>query len=111
MSEPGAGSDVTAMQLRAIADGDHWILDGRKMWITNGPEAETLVIYAKTSPQDGAHGITAFIVEGDTPGLERSPKLDKLGMRGSNTCELVLRGLSCAGRQYPGGAATAACRC
>ncbi|MEX1197106.1 MAG: isovaleryl-CoA dehydrogenase [Pseudohongiellaceae bacterium] len=90
MSEPGAGSDVTAMQLRATRDGDHWILNGRKMWITNGPEADTLVIYAKTSPEDGPKGITAFIVEGDTPGLGRSPKLDKLGMRGSNTCELVL---------------------
>lgn len=92
MSEAEAGSDVTAMRLTARREGDVYVLDGAKMWITNGPDADTYVIYAKTTPAAGAHGITAFIVERDTPGFSRSPKLDKLGMRGSNTCELVFDG-------------------
>lgn len=92
MSEAEAGSDVTAMRLTARREGDVYVLDGAKMWITNGPDADTYVIYAKTTPAADAHGITAFIVERDTPGFSRSPKLDKLGMRGSNTCELVFDG-------------------
>lgn len=91
MSEPNAGSDVVSMKLRADKQGDHYILNGTKMWITNGPDADTFVIYAKTAPDKGPHGITAFIVERDYPGFTRSPKLDKLGMRGSNTCELVFQ--------------------
>ena len=89
MSEPGAGSDVVGMRLRAERQGDDFILNGNKMWITNGPDADVYVIYAKTDPEAGSKGITAFIVERDTKGFSRSPKLDKLGMRGSNTCELV----------------------
>ncbi|MFN3580319.1 MAG: isovaleryl-CoA dehydrogenase [Pseudomonas sp.] len=88
MSEPGAGSDVVSMKLRAEQQGDNYVLNGSKMWITNGPDADVYVIYAKTEPQLGARGITAFIVERDSPGFSRGPKLDKLGMRGSNTCEL-----------------------
>ncbi|WIO74723.1 isovaleryl-CoA dehydrogenase [Porticoccaceae bacterium LTM1] len=89
MSEPNAGSDVVSLKLRAVKDGDHYILNGNKMWITNGPDAHTYVIYAKTDPEAGSRGITAFIVERDTPGFSQAQKLDKLGMRGSNTCELV----------------------
>jgi len=89
MSEPGAGSDVVSMKLRAEKRGDHYILNGNKMWITNGPDADTYVIYAKTRPDAGSKGITAFIVERDSPGFSRAQKLDKLGMRGSNTGELV----------------------
>ncbi len=89
MSEPGAGSDVVSMKLRAEKRGDHYVLNGNKMWITNGPDANTYVIYAKTDLQAGPRGITAFIVERDLPGFSRAQKLDKLGMRGSNTCELV----------------------
>lgn len=89
MSEPNAGSDVVSMKLRADFKGDHYVLNGSKMWITNGPDAHTYVIYAKTDTSKQAHGITAFIVERDWKGFSRSPKLDKLGMRGSNTCELV----------------------
>ena len=89
MSEPSAGSDVVSMRLRAERQGDDFLLNGNKMWITNGPDANVYVIYAKTDPEAGSKGITAFIVERDTPGFSRSPKLDKLGMRGSNTCELV----------------------
>jgi isovaleryl-CoA dehydrogenase len=89
MSEPNAGSDVVSMKLRADKRGDHYILNGTKMWITNGPDANTFVIYAKTDPDAGPKGITAFIVERDMPGFSRAQKLDKLGMRGSNTCELV----------------------
>jgi len=89
MSEPNAGSDVVSMTLRATRSGDNFVLNGRKMWITNGPDADVYIVYAKTDPAAGAKGITAFIVERDTPGFSRSPKLDKLGMRGSNTCELV----------------------
>ncbi|MZR61662.1 isovaleryl-CoA dehydrogenase [Alcanivorax sp. DP30] len=89
MSEPGAGSDVVSMGLRADMKGDHYVLNGNKMWITNGPDAHTYVIYAKTDTSAGPKGITAFIVERDYPGFSRAQKLDKLGMRGSNTCELV----------------------
>lgn len=89
MSEPGAGSDVVSMRLRAEKKGDKYILNGNKMWITNGPDANVFVIYAKTEPDAGSKGITAFIVERDFPGFSRAQKLDKLGMRGSNTCELV----------------------
>ena len=89
MSEANAGSDVVSMKLNARLNGDHYVLNGTKMWITNGPDADVYVIYAKTDPEAGSRGITAFIVERDYPGFSRSPKLDKLGMRGSNTCELV----------------------
>ncbi len=89
MSESEAGSDVVSMKLRAEKRNDRYILNGRKMWITNGPDANTLVVYAKTDPQADAKGITAFLIEGTMSGFSRSPKLDKLGMRGSNTCELV----------------------
>lgn len=89
MSEPNAGSDVASMKLRADRKGDRFILNGSKMWITNGPDADTYVIYAKTDADKGPHGITAFIVERDWKGFSRGPKLDKLGMRGSNTCELI----------------------
>ncbi|MGQ0698008.1 MAG: isovaleryl-CoA dehydrogenase [Panacagrimonas sp.] len=89
MSEPGAGSDVVSMKLRADKRGDRYILNGSKMWITNGPDADTLVVYAKTDTHAGSKGITAFIVEKKFKGFSTAQKLDKLGMRGSNTCELV----------------------
>jgi isovaleryl-CoA dehydrogenase len=89
MSEPGAGSDVVAMKLRAEKRNDRYILNGTKMWITNGPDANVLVVYAKTDPAAGSKGITAFLVENTMKGFTPSPKLDKLGMRGSNTAELV----------------------
>ena len=89
MSEPNAGSDVVSMKLRADLNGDHYVLNGSKMWITNGPDADTYVIYAKTAPDAGSLGITAFIVERDFPGFTQGKKLDKLGMRGSNTAELI----------------------
>lgn len=89
MSEPGAGSDVTSMQLHAEKRGDAYLLNGSKMWITNGPDADVVIVYAKTQPAAGAHGITAFIVERGFKGFSAGPKLDKLGMRGSNTCELL----------------------
>ena len=88
MSEPNAGSDVVSMKLRADKRGDRYVLNGSKTWITNGPDANTYVIYAKTDLEKGPHGITAFIVERDWKGFSRSNKFDKLGMRGSNTCEL-----------------------
>ncbi|WP_417778510.1 isovaleryl-CoA dehydrogenase [Stutzerimonas xanthomarina] len=88
MSEPNAGSDVVSMKLRADKKGDRYVLNGSKTWITNGPDANTYVIYAKTDLDKGAHGITAFIVERDWKGFARGNKFDKLGMRGSNTCEL-----------------------
>ncbi len=88
MSEPNAGSDVVSMKLRAERRGDRYVLNGSKTWITNGPDAHTYVIYAKTEPEKAAHGITAFIVERDWKGFSRGSKFDKLGMRGSNTCEL-----------------------
>ena len=89
MSEPGAGSDVVSMKTRAEKKGDRYILNGSKMWITNGPVAETLIVYAKTDPEAGARGITAFIIERGMKGFSTAQKLDKLGMRGSDTCELV----------------------
>ncbi len=89
MSESGAGSDVVGMALKATHCEDGFLLNGTKMWITNGPDADVFVVYAKTSPELNSKGITAFIIERDTSGFTRSPKLDKLGMRGSNTCELV----------------------
>ena len=89
MSEPGAGSDVVSMKLKAEKQGDHYRLNGNKMWITNGPDADTLVVYAKTDPDAGNRGITAFIIEKGFEGFSTAQKLDKLGMRGSNTCELV----------------------
>ncbi|MGR2741011.1 isovaleryl-CoA dehydrogenase [Billgrantia sp. Q4P2] len=91
MSEPGAGSDVVSMKLRARKEGDHYVLNGNKMWITNGPDADVLVVYAKTDPEAGSKGITAFIIEKDFKGFSTAQKLDKLGMRGSNTCELVFQ--------------------
>ncbi|GGE83259.1 isovaleryl-CoA dehydrogenase [Stappia taiwanensis] len=91
MSEPGAGSDVVSMKLKAEKRGDRYVLNGTKMWITNGPDADTLIIYAKTDPQAGPKGITAFIVEKTFPGFSVAQKLDKLGMRGSETGELVFQ--------------------
>jgi len=91
MSEPGAGSDVVAMRTRAEKRGDRYIINGNKMWITNGPEADTLVVYAKTDPEAGSRGMTAFLIEKGMAGFSTAQKLDKLGMRGSNTCELVFQ--------------------
>jgi isovaleryl-CoA dehydrogenase len=91
MSESGAGSDVVGMQLRAERRGDRYVLNGTKMWITNGPDADVLVVYAKTDPQAGPRGITAFLIERGFKGFSTAQKLDKLGMRGSNTCELVFQ--------------------
>ncbi len=92
MSEPGAGSDVVSMKLRAEEDGDHYVLNGSKMWITNGPGADVLVVYATVDPSLGARGITAFLIERGIDGFSTAQKLDKLGMRGSDTCELVFDG-------------------
>jgi isovaleryl-CoA dehydrogenase len=91
MSEPGAGSDVVGMRLRADKRGERYVLNGTKMWITNGPDADVLVVYAKTDPDAGPRGITAFIVEKGFKGFSTAQKLNKLGMRGSNTCELVFQ--------------------
>ena len=91
MSEPGAGSDVVGMRTRAEKRGDRYVLNGSKMWITNGPDADTLVVYAKTDPDAGSKGITAFLVERGFAGFSTAQKLDKLGMRGSNTCELLFQ--------------------
>src|SRR5512143_3210659 len=91
MSEPNAGSDVVSMKLRADLKGDRYVLNGTKMWITNGPDCDTLVVYAKTDPQMGARGMTAFIVEKGMQGFSVAQKLDKLGMRGSHTGELVFQ--------------------
>jgi isovaleryl-CoA dehydrogenase len=91
MSEPGAGSDVVSMKTRAEKKGDRYILNGNKMWITNGPVAETLIVYAKTDANAGSRGITAFIIEKGMQGFSTHQKLDKLGMRGSDTCELVFQ--------------------
>jgi len=102
MSEHSAGSDVVSMRLRADKHGDHYVLNGTKMWITNGPDADTLVVYAKTEPKAGAHGITAFIIERGFAGFSTSPKLDKLGMRGSNTCELVFQDCEVPGKNILG---------
>lgn len=103
MSEPNAGSDVVSMKLRAEKRGDHFVLNGTKMWITNGPDAHVYVIYAKTEPEKGPHGITAFIVERDWKGFSRGPKLDKLGMRGSNTCELIFDNVEVPAENVLGG--------
>ena len=89
MSEPGAGSDVVSMRLRAERDGDSYVLNGNKMWITNGPTADVLVVYGTVEPGAGARGITAFLIERGMPGFSSAQKLDKLGMRGSDTCELL----------------------
>ena len=89
MSEPGAGSDVVAMRTRAEKRGDRYVLNGTKMWITNGPEAEVLVVYAKSDPEAGVRGISAFLIEKGMAGFRTAQKLDKLGMRGSDTCELI----------------------
>lgn len=93
MSEQGSGSDVVSMKMRAEKKGDYYILNGNKFWITNGPDAETLVVYARTNPnaEQPQHGITAFIVEKGFEGFSAAQKLDKLGMRGSNTGELVFQ--------------------
>jgi isovaleryl-CoA dehydrogenase len=91
MSEPGAGSDVVGMRTRAERRGDRFVLNGSKMWITNGPDADVLVVYAKTTPDAGPRGISAFLIEKGFPGFSTAQKLDKLGMRGSNTCELVFQ--------------------
>ncbi|MGH8665649.1 MAG: isovaleryl-CoA dehydrogenase [Burkholderiales bacterium] len=91
MSEPGAGSDVVSLKLRAERKSDRYVLNGTKMWITNGPDADVLVVYARTEPDAGARGITAFLIERGLPGFSTGPKLDKLGMRGSNTSELIFR--------------------
>ena len=91
MSEPSSGSDVVSMKLRADLKGDHYVLNGNKMWITNGPDADTLVVYAKTDVSLGSRGITVFIIEKGMKGFTTAQKLDKLGMRGSNTCELVFQ--------------------
>jgi len=103
MSEPNAGSDVVSMKLRADKKGDHYVLNCTKMWITNGPDANVYVIYAKTDLSKGPHGMTAFIVERDWAGFSRSPKLDKLGMRGSNTCELVFDNVEVPAENILGG--------
>ena len=89
MSEPGSGSDVVSMRTSAVKQGDRWVLNGSKMWITNGPHAETLVVYAKTDPEAGPKGITPFLIEKGMKGFTTAQKLDKMGMRGSDTCELV----------------------
>ena len=89
MSEPSAGSDVVSMKLRAEKRNGYYVLNGNKYWITNGPDAETLVVYAKTDPDAGSKGITAFIIEKEMTGFSTSRHFDKLGMRGSNTAELV----------------------
>ncbi len=93
MSETGAGSDVVSMQLRATRRDDRYVLDGTKFWITNGPDADVLVVYAKSDPDAGSRGITAFLVEKTMPGFSTSPHFDKLGMRGSNTAELIFDGV------------------
>ena len=103
MSEPNAGSDVVSMKLTAKKQNDHYVLNGNKMWITNGPDANTYVIYAKTDTSAGSRGITAFIVERDYPGFSRHQKLDKLGMRGSNTCELVFKNCQVPAENVLGG--------
>lgn len=94
MSESNSGSDVTSMHLRGDRKGDQFILNGTKMWVTNGPDADVIIVYAKTDMNAGSHGITAFIVEKNFPGFKTAQKLDKLGMRGSNTCELVFEDCS-----------------
>ena len=103
MSEPGAGSDVVGMRLRAELRGDRYLLNGNKMWITNGPDADVLVVYAKTDANAGPRGITAFLIEKGMKGFSTAQKLDKLGMRGSNTCELVFRDCEVPAQNILGG--------
>jgi isovaleryl-CoA dehydrogenase len=103
MSEPGSGSDVTSMRIRAEKKGDRYILNGSKMWITNGPTADVLVVYAKTDPEAGHRGISAFIVEKGTKGFSVAQKLDKLGMRGSETGELVFEDCEIPAENLMGG--------
>ena len=103
MSEPGAGSDVVSMRLKAEKKGDRYVLNGNKMWITNGPDADVYVIYAKTNPNAGPKGITAFLVERGFSGFSQAQKLDKLGMRGSNTCELVFEDVEVPAENILGG--------
>ena len=103
MSEPEAGSDVVSMRMKAEKRGDRYVLNGRKMWITNGPVADTLLVYAKTDPAAGARGITAFLVEKGMQGFSASPKLDKLGMRGSDTAELVFEDCEAPAENIVGG--------
>src|SRR5215471_7809724 len=103
MSEPGAGSDVVSMRTRADKRGDRYVLNGSKFWITNGPEAETLVVYAKTDPSAGARGITAFLIEKSFKGFSTAQKLDKLGMRGSDTCELIFENCEVPAENVLGG--------
>ena len=103
MSEPGAGSDVISMKLKAEDKGGYYLLNGNKMWITNGPDADTLVVYAKTEPELGARGITAFLIEKGMPGFSIAQKLDKLGMRGSHTGELVFNNVEVPAANVLGG--------
>ena len=103
MSEPGAGSDVVSMKLKAEKKGDHYILNGNKMWITNGPDADVLVVYAKTDFAAAAKGISAFLIEKGMKGFSTAQKLDKLGMRGSNTCELVFQDCAVPAENILGG--------
>lgn len=103
MSEPGAGSDVVSMRLKAEKKGDRYVLNGNKMWITNGPDADVYVIYAKTDMNAGSKGITAFLVERGFCGFSQAQKLDKLGMRGSNTCELVFEDVEVPAENVLGG--------
>lgn len=103
MSEPGSGSDVISMKLKAEDKGGHYLLNGSKMWITNGPDADTLVVYAKTEPEMGARGITAFLIEKDMQGFSVAQKLDKLGMRGSHTGELVFQNVEVPAENILGG--------
>jgi isovaleryl-CoA dehydrogenase len=108
MSEPGAGSDVLSMKLRAEDKGGHYLLNGSKMWITNGPDADTLVVYAKTEPELGARGVTAFLIEKGMKGFSIAQKLDKLGMRGSHTGELVFNNVEVPKDNVLGGAGNGA---
>jgi len=103
MSEAGAGSDVVGMRARAERRGDGYVLNGTKMWITNGPDADVLVVYAKTDPDAGARGITAFVIERGMAGFSTAQKLDKLGMRGSNTCELIFEDCAIPAENVLGG--------
>jgi isovaleryl-CoA dehydrogenase len=103
MSEPGAGSDVISMKLKAEDKGGYYLLNGNKMWITNGPDADTMVVYAKTEPEMGARGITAFIVEKGMKGFSTAQKLDKLGMRGSHTGEMVFQNVEVPAQNIIGG--------
>lgn len=103
MSEPGSGSDVTSMKLKAEKKGNKYILNGNKMWITNGPDADVLVVYAKTDPKAGNKGITAFLIEKNFKGFSTAQKLNKLGMRGSNTCELIFENVEVPEENVLGG--------